>query len=100
MLLSRSSKPTRDDGNVLHRIVMSAAAAAVLITAGCGTSTPSASVQSLPDPRPYSDRHDYHSYGNPEQIRVKHAALDLDVSFADRKLKGTATLSVEPGSSG
>ena len=49
----------------------------------------------LVDPKQFSDRHDYHSYGNPEQIRVKHVDLNLSVSFEDKKLKGTATLSLD-----
>src|SRR5689334_17313393 len=81
-------------GSVPARNAAFAAGLAVLsLTTGCGLFSKSSSV--LVDPKPFSDRHDYHSYGNPEQIRVKHADLDLSVSFADRKLKGTATLSLE-----
>ena len=35
---------------------------------------------------------DIHSYGNPQQIAVRHADLDLAVSFDSRKLSGTALL--------
>ena len=38
---------------------------------------------------------DIHSNGNPEQIAVRHVDLDLAVSFAERKLKGTAVLWLE-----
>jgi leukotriene A-4 hydrolase/aminopeptidase len=38
---------------------------------------------------------DHHSYANPEHIRVRHVALDLDVSFERRILSGSATLTVE-----
>jgi leukotriene-A4 hydrolase len=43
----------------------------------------------------FNDTKDYHSYSNPEQIKVKHVGLDIDVLFAEKKLKGSATLSVE-----
>ncbi len=35
---------------------------------------------------------DPHSYGNPNDARVTHVALDLDVDFAARALRGSATL--------
>ena len=37
---------------------------------------------------------DIHSYSNPEEVRVRHVALDLEVDFPGKVLKGTATLSV------
>lgn len=43
----------------------------------------------------YSDRQDYHSYSNPGDVRVRHVALDLDVSFEIRQLRGSVTLTVE-----
>jgi len=51
--------------------------------------------QSLPDAS-----RDPHSYSNPEQIRVRHIELDLQVSFEKKTLEGSATLTVEhlPGS--
>ena len=39
---------------------------------------------------------DIHSYGNPGESRVRHVHLDLVVSFKEKKLKGTATLALEP----
>ena len=42
---------------------------------------------------------DIHSYGNPNESRVRHIHLDLEVSFKERKLKGTATLALEPAGS-
>lgn len=39
---------------------------------------------------------DYHSYANPEESRVRHVELDLAVSFAERKLRGSAALTLEP----
>ncbi|HYO82818.1 MAG TPA: M1 family metallopeptidase [Bryobacteraceae bacterium] len=38
---------------------------------------------------------DPHSFSNPHEVRVRHVDLDLSVSFADRKLAGTATLDIE-----
>jgi aminopeptidase N len=38
---------------------------------------------------------DLHSYARPDQVRVKHAALDLDVKFDRKTLEGTATLTIE-----
>jgi leukotriene-A4 hydrolase len=38
---------------------------------------------------------DAHSYSNPEQVRVQHADLDLEVLFDRKVLKGSSTLTVE-----
>lgn len=38
---------------------------------------------------------DVHSYANPEQVRVRHVDLDLEVLFDRKVLKGVATLSLE-----
>ena len=40
-------------------------------------------------------RRDVHSNANPEQVRVTHVALDLQVDFDRRELRGEATLSIE-----
>src|SRR5438046_1841815 len=37
---------------------------------------------------------DYHSYANPEAVRVKHVDLDWDVLFDQKILKGSAVLTV------
>jgi len=39
---------------------------------------------------------DIHSYANPQESRVRHVELDLAVSFAERKLRGAATLELAP----
>jgi leukotriene-A4 hydrolase len=39
--------------------------------------------------------HDTHSYSNPEQVRVRHVALDLEVLFDRKVLKGSSTLTIE-----
>src|SRR5215475_9808069 len=38
---------------------------------------------------------DAHSYSNPEQVRVRHVALDLEVLFDRKVLKGASTLTIE-----
>jgi leukotriene A-4 hydrolase/aminopeptidase len=38
---------------------------------------------------------DYHSFANPDVIRVKHLTLDLTVDFARKVLEGTAGLDLE-----
>lgn len=38
---------------------------------------------------------DYHSYSNPEQVRVKHIALDLTVDFDKKIMHGSATIDYE-----
>ncbi|HEY3442499.1 MAG TPA: M1 family metallopeptidase [Paludibaculum sp.] len=40
--------------------------------------------------------HDIHSYGNPEVSCVRHVELDLAVSFSEKKLRGAATLTLDP----
>ena len=36
-----------------------------------------------------------HSYANPHEVRVQHVALDLDVFFAEKVLRGSATLTLD-----
>ncbi|MBD0371784.1 MAG: M1 family metallopeptidase [Pyrinomonadaceae bacterium] len=38
---------------------------------------------------------DFHSYSNPQEVRVRHVDLDLGVDFEQKILKGTATLTFE-----
>ena len=44
---------------------------------------------------PASPSRDVHSYANPEEVRVQHVDLDLDVRFDRKILEGSATLTVE-----
>jgi leukotriene A-4 hydrolase/aminopeptidase len=46
-------------------------------------------------PAKADDARDAHSYSNPEQVRVRHVDLDLDVLFDRKVLKGASTLTVE-----
>jgi len=39
---------------------------------------------------------DIHSFGNPDESRVRHVELDLTVDFDKKKLRGAATLALEP----
>jgi len=41
------------------------------------------------------DARDAHSYSNPEQVRVRHVDLDLEVLFDRKVLKGLSTLTIE-----
>src|SRR5262245_44736731 len=43
----------------------------------------------------YSDREDVHSYSKPQQVHVRHVALDLEVDFHRKMLQGTATLTLD-----
>jgi leukotriene-A4 hydrolase len=38
---------------------------------------------------------DYHSYGNPDEVKVTNLALDLTVDFNDKMLKGSVELDIE-----
>ncbi|MET0984888.1 MAG: M1 family metallopeptidase [Steroidobacteraceae bacterium] len=44
---------------------------------------------------PLDPRHDYHSYSNTQQFIVEHAALDLNVDFAQRRLHAEALLRIK-----
>src|SRR5882724_2107597 len=43
---------------------------------------------------------DHHSYSNPDEVRITHLDLDLEVLFDARTLRGTATLSLAPHAAG
>ncbi|HYX20911.1 MAG TPA: M1 family aminopeptidase/hydrolase, partial [Thermoanaerobaculia bacterium] len=43
-------------------------------------------------PRPPRDPH---SHARPDEVRMRHVALDLDVDFSERRLSGSATLELE-----
>jgi leukotriene A-4 hydrolase/aminopeptidase len=44
--------------------------------------------------------HDAHSYSNPEQVRVRHVAINLTVLFDRKVLNGTSTLTIERAQAG
>jgi aminopeptidase N len=46
-------------------------------------------------PAQADERKDVHSFGNPEEIRVRHIDLDLEVRFDRKVLKGAALLSLD-----
>jgi len=52
-----------------------------------------AAVGALADADPAA--RDQHSFARPEHVRVRHIALDLEVAFNNRRLAGTATLTIE-----
>ena len=45
--------------------------------------------------RPAAVPTDVHSYGRPDQVRVRHVDLDLEVDFDRQRIYGQATLAVE-----
>ena len=53
---------------------------------------------STASPQPGSTR-DTHSFSNPEQVRVRHVALDLEVLFDRKVLKGSSTLTLDRAAS-
>ncbi|MBK9168455.1 MAG: M1 family metallopeptidase [Bryobacterales bacterium] len=58
--------------------------ALLVMTSACGS-----------DPAKAPVRRDPHSFSNPEQVRVRHLELDVEVSFERKVLSGTATLNLE-----
>jgi leukotriene-A4 hydrolase len=58
----------------------------MILGAGCGAPEPVTNVTAE------SHRHDAHSYGNPESVRVTHLDLGLEVLFEERTLRGVASL--------
>jgi leukotriene-A4 hydrolase len=54
--------------------------------------TPAAAADDPNAPPRRANERDWHSYGNPEQIRVFQVFLELEVDFEERVLKGAATL--------
>ena len=63
-----------------------AACAVALVAAGCGR-TPVKPADAA--------ARDTHSFARPDEARVRHVDLDLDVLFESKTLKGTATLAIE-----
>ncbi|KXI27851.1 M1 family metallopeptidase [Paraglaciecola hydrolytica] len=53
------------------------------------TSEPPKTVQAIKSGK------DYHSYGNPDEVKVTNLALDLTVDFTDKMLKGSVELDFE-----
>jgi leukotriene-A4 hydrolase len=52
-------------------------------------------MENLQSAAAYGDRQDYHSYARPQETRVRHIALNLDVSFEKKTLSGFVILSVD-----
>lgn len=73
----------------VHSYLLATLAAALLLTS-CSTK-PQKDTELSNTP----DRKDYHSYSNPDQVRVRHLDLDLSVIFPEKILKGTATLNID-----
>jgi leukotriene-A4 hydrolase len=61
--------------------------------AACRQETPRSADRKTAPGAP-SEARDPHSYSRPDEVRVEHIALDLDVDFAKKQLAGTATLRI------
>ncbi|RPJ63372.1 MAG: aminopeptidase, partial [Acidobacteria bacterium] len=70
------------------RLLLALALAAALSTAPAAAQPPQPEGGGAPP-------HDPHSYSRPEEVRVEHLALDLDVDFVRKQLTGTATLRLQ-----
>lgn len=69
---------------------------ATLALGACRTSTPPAtSTPAARDAAPAAAFRDPHSSARPDEVRTTHLALELDVDFAARRVRGTATWSLE-----
>jgi leukotriene-A4 hydrolase len=75
---------------------LAAAAVMCLASAGCGQrpAAPPSTAVTPSTAAVENPARDAHSYGNPSEIRVRHADLDWDVLFDQKSLRGTATLTV------
>ncbi len=85
---SEAVKYAYHKGVQLNRLLL----ATSIILTGCGTPRP---MPPASEATKFDDRHDHHSYASPDEVRVREVALDLDVSFTDRTLSGTATLTID-----
>jgi leukotriene-A4 hydrolase len=65
------------------------------LSGACGLSSKQTQPESIKPQASQGSGKDPHSYSNPEQIKVRHLDLDLEVSFKRKVLEGTATLTVE-----
>ena len=79
--------------DIRHRVCGAVArGAAALAFAGLmACASPAPPDETATDP----DRRDRHSYANADAVRVTHVELDLEVSFEERTLAGSAMLSFE-----
>jgi leukotriene-A4 hydrolase len=71
-----------------RRQALAALPATVLVQVGCRRADNSKNLMTN------IDRNDPHSFSNPQQVRVRHVALELNVSFDQRRLSGTAELEI------
>jgi len=69
-----------------------------LLAAGCAKETVTdkgaPEARTTPPPQAVSFVRDPHSYARPDEVRVHHIVLDLNVDFAKKQLSGTATLNI------
>ena len=73
-------------------------AVSLLLLAACrNEQTQTATTATTPAAKPVAVAavRDPHSYARPDEVRVEHIALDLNVDFAKKQLAGTATLRIK-----
>jgi leukotriene A-4 hydrolase/aminopeptidase len=81
--------------------LLAALTAGAILLSACAT-TPqtqnnaSHASPSAPTPQTSSKVEDFHSYSNPQEVRVSHIDLDWNVLFDKKILQGTATLHIKP----
>jgi aminopeptidase N len=64
----------------------------LLVAVACAKEVPKGAPEARTTPQYVRDPH---SYSRPEEARVEHIALDLNVDFAKKQLAGTARLNIE-----
>ena len=71
----------------------------ILAVAACRQEQPAPATNTAALAPPAATIRDPHSHARPEEVRVEHIALDLNVDFAKKQLSGTATLRIkkQPG---
>ncbi len=70
--------------------------ALALLFSACRKEQPApATTTQAPPPSAAAATRDPHSYSRPDEVRVEHIALDLNVDFAKKQLAGTATLRIK-----
>ena len=85
----------------MKKTLMSFLAVLPLLASGCNPTSEAPSTS--PAARPAATQAaqgpsggpDVHSYSRPDQVRVKHLTLDLDVDFAKKQLAGKASWTIE-----
>src|SRR4051812_7424953 len=78
-----------------RRKTLLVAAALALVFCSCQTKTEKQKTMEQTTTTTTSVAKDTHSYANPEAVAVKHLDLNIEVSFEQKILKGTATYDLD-----